>query len=276
MLTGLNDCIVLHNGVEMPRLGLGVYKAEDGNEVKKAVKAALETGYRSIDTAAFYGNEHGVGQAIQESNVPRDEIFVTTKVWNDQQGFDETLTAFKESKEKLGLNVIDLYLVHWPIKGKFKDTWRALEKLYKEGQVRAIGVSNFKPHHLEDLLSDAEFVPVINQVEFHPRLAQEATRAFCYENKIQMEAWSPLMRGRLFDNDTIKEIAQAHGKTPAQVIIRWDLQHGFVTIPKSVHEKRIKENADVFDFELSQREMDQIDTLNTNERTGPDPDEMAG
>lgn len=274
-LTGLKDTVVLNNGVEMPRLGLGVYKAENGAEVKEAVKAALEAGYRSIDTAAFYGNETGVGEAIRESNIPREEIFVTTKVWNDQQGYEETLAAFKESKEKLGVGVIDLYLVHWPIKGKYKDTWRALEKLYKEGHVRAIGVSNFKPHHLEDLLADAEYTPVINQVEFHPRLTQEETRAFCYEHKIQMEAWSPLMRGRLFENDTIKTIAETHGKTPAQVIIRWDLQHGFVTIPKSVHEKRINDNADVYDFVLSQSEMDQIDALNQNERTGPDPDEMS-
>ena len=275
MISSLTDRVVLNNGVEMPRFGLGVYKAEDGEEVKEAVKAALEAGYRSIDTAAFYDNESGVGAAIEESDVPREEIFVTTKVWNDQQGYDETLAAFKESKEKLGLDYIDLYLIHWPIKDKFTDTWRALEKLYKDGEVRAIGVSNFKPHHLQELMKEAEYVPVLNQVEFHPRLTQEETRAFCYDNKIQMEAWSPLMRGGLFDNETIKNIAEKHDKTPAQVILRWDLQHDFVTIPKSVHAKRIKENADVFNFELTQSDMDQIDALNRDERTGPDPDEMS-
>ncbi|MFC7391977.1 aldo/keto reductase [Scopulibacillus cellulosilyticus] len=275
MIKGLSDRVVLHNGVEMPRFGLGVYKAEEGQEVVNAVKAAINAGYRSIDTAAFYQNETGVGEAVKAVDVPREELFITTKVWNDRQGYESTLSAFNESREKLGLDYIDLYLVHWPVSGKYKDTWRALEKLYKEGYVRAIGVCNFKPHHLKDLLADSEYKPVVNQIELHPRLIQEETRAFCKDHQIKVEAWSPLMRGRIFDHPILTEIAGKYGKTPAQVILRWDLQHDIITIPKSVHEHRIKENADVYDFELTQGEMDRIDSLNNNERTGPDPDEFV-
>lgn len=274
MIKGLSDRVVLNNGVDMPRFGLGVYKTEDGSEVINSVKAAIRAGYRSIDTAALYRNEKGVGEAIRSSDVSREELFVTTKVWNDDQGYEPTLAAFKESREKLGLSYVDLYLVHWPVRGKFKETWRALEKLYKEGYVRAIGVSNFKPHHLKELMADSEFTPAVNQVELHPRLIQEETRAFCQDHKIQMEAWSPLMRGRIFDHPTIAGLAERYNKTPAQVILRWDLQHDVITIPKSVHEERIKQNADIFDFELTKGDMDRIDALNTNERTGMDPDDM--
>ncbi|MFC0612031.1 aldo/keto reductase [Scopulibacillus daqui] len=274
-MKGLSDRVVLHNGVEMPRFGLGVYKAQEGKEVVNAIKAAVNAGYRSIDTAAFYQNESGVGEAIKAVDVPREELFITTKVWNDRQGYESTLSAFKESREKLGLDYIDLYLVHWPVGGKYKETWRALEKLYKEGYVRAIGVCNFKPHHLKDLLADCEYKPVVNQIELHPRLTQEETRAFCHDHQIKIEAWSPLMRGRIFDHPVLTDIAKKYGKAPAQVILRWDLQHDFITIPKSVHEHRIKENADIFDFELTQGEMDRIDALNNNERTGPDPDEFV-
>ncbi|TCP20973.1 diketogulonate reductase-like aldo/keto reductase [Scopulibacillus darangshiensis] len=275
MINSISDTVVLNNGVEMPRFGLGVYKAEDGNEVTNAVRSAIHAGYRSIDTASFYKNEKGVGEGIRTADVSRDELFITTKVWNDEQGYDETLKAFQQSREKLGVSYLDLYLIHWPIRGKFKDTWRALEKLYKEGYVRAIGVSNFKPHHLHELLADSEFVPAVNQVEFHPRLTQEDTRAFCYDHRIQMEAWSPMMRGRLFDHPAITSLAEKYQKTPAQIILRWDLQHDFVTIPKSVHEERIRQNANVFDFELDKGDMDRIDALNTNERIGPDPDKMG-
>ncbi|MBO8172109.1 MAG: aldo/keto reductase [Bacillaceae bacterium] len=272
MVKSIEDRVTLHNGVEMPWLGLGVYKVEEGTEVENAVTAALKTGYRSIDTAAYYQNEQGVGKAVKTFGIPREEIFITTKVWNTDQGYDATLAAFEESRHKLGLEYIDLYLIHWPVPGKFKDTWRALEKLYRDGAVRAIGVSNFLVHHLRDLLADCEIKPMVNQVEFHPRLTQKELLAFCQEHEIRMEAWSPLMRGKVLDHPTILEISRKYGKTPAQVVLRWDLQHGVVTIPKSVHEQRIRENADIFDFELSEAEMAQIDQLNQDERVGPHPD----
>lgn len=268
----ISERATLSNGVEMPWLGLGVYKAEEGEEVERAVKAALAVGYRSVDTAALYENEVGVGKAVRESGVPREDVFITTKVWNTDQGFESTLSAFEESRKKLGMEYVDLYLVHWPVKGKYKKTWKALEKLYKEGYVRAIGVSNFQIHHLEDLIGDCEFKPMVNQVEFHPLLTQEELRRYCKDEKIQMEAWRPLTRGQIFDNPVIQQLAEKHGKTPAQVILRWNLQHEVVTIPKSVHENRIKENAAIFDFELSAEDMAAIDGLNSNTRLGPDPD----
>jgi diketogulonate reductase-like aldo/keto reductase len=267
----LTDTAVLANGVRMPWLGLGVWKVQNGNEVVESVKAALRIGYRSIDTAAVYGNEEGVGQAIREAGVPREELFVTTKVWNANQGYDTALAAFEESLSRLKLDYVDLYLIHWPVKGKYKDTWRALEKLYRDGRVRAIGVSNFQVHHLEDVLKDCEVAPMVNQVEFHPLLIQQELRDFCKTRGIQLEAWSPLMQGNL-DLPLLKELAETYGKTPAQIVLRWDLQHGVVTIPKSIREQRIRENADVFDFELSAGDMTRIDGLNRNRRFGADPD----
>lgn len=272
MAKHIEDKTILANGVEMPWLGLGVWKARLGGEVENAVKAALQTGYRSIDTAAVYKNEEGVGKALAESEVPREELFITTKVWNDDQGYETTLKAFEESRKKLGLEYIDLYLIHWPVKGKYKETWRAMEKLYKEGLVRAIGVSNFHVHHLKDLISDAEVKPMVDQVEFHPYLTQKELRSFCNEEQIQMEAWSPLMQGEFVQVDLLKELAQKYGKTPAQILLRWDLEHGVVTIPKSVKEHRIRENTDLFDFELSQEDMDRVDGLHRNHRFGPNPD----
>ena len=271
----LQDTTTLNNGVKMPWFGLGVYKVNDGDEVINAVKTAIETGYRSIDTAAFYQNEQGVGIAVKESGVPREELFITTKVWNDDQGYEQTLKAFEKSMKLLDLEYIDLYLVHWPVKGKFKETWKALEKLYRDGRVRAIGVCNFKEHHLQELLADAEIVPAVNQVELHPRLTQQPLREFCQKHNIQVEAWAPIMRGKLGDNPVLLKIAAKYGKTPAQVILRWDIQHGIVTIPKSARPERIKENADIFDFELTAEEMAEIDALNRDERTGPDPDVFA-
>jgi len=269
----LQDGAVLHNGVKMPWVGLGVYKVQEGEEVVHAVKTALEIGYRHIDTAAFYQNEEGVGRAVKESGVPREELFITTKVWNSDQGYDTTLKAFEESLKKLDLAYIDLYLVHWPVKGKYKETYKALEKLYKDGLVRAIGVSNFQIHHLQDLMETCEIKPMVNQVEYHPRLTQKALHAFCKENGIQLEAWSPLMRGgELLNEPVLVEIGKKYGKTPAQVILRWDLQNDVVTIPKSVTPQRIKENADIFDFELTAEEMEAIDSLNQEKRIGPDPD----
>ncbi|MEW5321369.1 aldo/keto reductase [Geobacillus thermoleovorans] len=271
-MNGLQDCAALHNGVKMPWVGLGVYKVKEGEEVRSAVRTALEIGYRHVDTAAFYENEEGVGQAIRESGIPREQVFVTTKVWNTDQGYEATLKAFDRSLKKLGFDYVDLYLVHWPVKGKYKETYRALEKLYKDGYVRAIGVSNFHIHHLQDVLADCEIKPMVNQVEYHPRLTQKELHAFCRENGIQLEAWSPLMRGEILSEPTIVDIGRNYGKTPAQVVLRWDLQHGVVTIPKSVTPARIKENADIFDFSLTDEEMKQIDALNLNKRVGPDPD----
>ncbi|MEC0312587.1 glyoxal/methylglyoxal reductase [Bacillus subtilis] len=274
MPTSLKDTVKLHNGVEMPWFGLGVFKVENGIEATESVKTAIKNGYRSIDTAAIYKNEEGVGIGIKESGVAREELFITSKVWNEDQGYETTLAAFEKSLKRLQLDYLDLYLIHWPGKDKYKDTWRALEKLYKDGKIRAIGVSNFQVHHLEELLKDAEIKPMVNQVEFHPRLTQKDLRDYCKAQGIQLEAWSPLMQGQLLDNEVLTQIAEKHNKSVAQVILRWDLQHEVVTIPKSIKEHRIIENADIFDFELSQEDMDKIDALNKDERVGPNPDEL--
>lgn len=272
MPTNLKSTTVLHNGVEMPWFGLGVFKVQEGSEVIDSVKAAIKNGYISIDTAAVYKNEEGVGQAIKESEVPREELFITTKVWNADQGYESTLKAFETSMEKLGLDYLDLYLIHWPVKGKYVETWKALEKLYKDGRVRAIGVSNFHVHHLKDILDIAEIKPMVNQVEYHPHLTQKELHEFCKKEGIQLEAWSPLKQGELLREPTIVEIAEKHQKSSAQIILRWDLQNEVVTIPKSIKEHRIIENADIFDFELTTEEMETINGLNKNERVGPDPD----
>ncbi|GGG72964.1 aldo/keto reductase [Paenibacillus radicis (ex Gao et al. 2016)] len=268
----------LHNGVKMPWFGLGVFKVEEGSSTVESVKSAIRNGYRSIDTAAIYQNETGVGQGIKEAlaenGLSREELFVTSKVWNDDQGYESTLAAYETSLQKLGLEYLDLYLVHWPGKDKYKETWRALETLYKEGRVKAIGVSNFHIHHLEELLKDAEIIPMVNQVELHPSLSQQELRDYCAAKDIQIEAWSPLMQGQLLDNPVLTEIGAKHGKSVAQVILRWDLQHGIVTIPKSIKENRIVENASIFDFELSAEEVARIDALNENRRVGPDPDTL--
>lgn len=271
-ILNLKDTVKLANGVEMPRLGFGVWKVKDGDEAVNSVKWAIEAGYVSIDTAAAYKNEEGVGQAIKESGVKREDLFVTTKLWNAEQGYESTLAAFDESLRKLELDYVDLYLIHWPVKGKFKDTWRAFEKLYNDKRVRAIGVCNFHEHHLKELMEDAEIAPMVNQIELHPELTQEPLRNYCAEHNIVVEAWSPLGNGKLLDNAEIKAIAEAHGKSVAQVILRWDLQIGVVTIPKSVHQERIIQNADIFDFELTEDEVAKISALNKDKRTGPDPD----
>ncbi|AIQ58541.1 glyoxal reductase [Paenibacillus borealis] len=271
-MMNLKSTTKLANGVEMPWFGLGVFKVQEGQEVVDSVKAAIKAGYRSIDTATVYGNEEGVGQAIRESGVAREELFITTKVWNNDQGYDSTLAAFDLSLSKLGLDYVDLYLVHWPIRAKYKDTWRALEKLYAGGKVRAIGVSNFQIDHLEDLLTEAKVKPMVNQVELHPLLSQLELREYCRAQGIQIEAWAPLAQGHLLDNEVIADIAARHNKTLPQVILRWDLQNGIVTIPKSVKEERIIANADIFDFELSEDEISRINALNNNQRFGSHPD----
>ncbi|MEH7502510.1 aldo/keto reductase [Neobacillus drentensis] len=272
MINNLQSTTTLNNGVKMPWFGLGVFKVEEGPELVNAVKTAIQHGYRSVDTAAIYGNEEGVGQGIRESGIDREDLFVTSKVWNADLGYESTLAAYQTSLDKLGLEYLDLYLIHWPVAGKYKEAWRALETLYKEGRVKAIGVSNFQVHHLEDLMKDAEIKPMVNQVEYHPRLTQKEVQAFCREQGIQFEAWSPLMQGQLLDNEVLTGIAAKYKKSVAQIILRWDLQNGVVTIPKSTKAHRIIENSQVFDFELTQDDMNQIDSLNQNHRVGPDPD----
>lgn len=268
----LQDTIALHNGVQMPYVGLGVYKMEDKAEADAAIKAAINHGYKSIDTAHIYKNEDVVGQAVRETNVPREELFITTKVWNDHQGYDSTLKAFEQSLKELNMDYIDLYLIHWPVTSKYLDTWRALERLYDEKLVRAIGVSNFHIHHLENLAAHSNEKPVINQIELHPRLTQEPIREYCQSRGIAVEAWSPIGKGRLLEEPTIKHLAEKHKKTSAQIILRWHLQNNVVVIPKSVREERIKENVNLFDFELSTNEMNEISALNLNERFGSNPD----
>ncbi|MEK8216839.1 aldo/keto reductase [Paenibacillus sp. FSL L8-0463] len=276
MAQHLQDTTTLQNGVKMPWLGLGVFKIADGEELVLSVKQAIAHGYRSIDTAAAYQNERGVGQAIAEAmkdnGLNREDLFVTSKVWNADLGYDATLAAYEASLEKLGLEYLDLYLIHWPVEGKYKESWRALETLYTAGRVKAIGVSNFQIHHLEDVMQDAVIKPMVNQVELHPYLSQQPLRSFSKEQGIQIEAWSPLMQGQLLEQPVLQEIAAAYGKSVAQVILRWDLQHGIITIPKSTKEQRIIENAALFDFQLSDEDMSRIDGLNRDERVGPDPD----
>jgi diketogulonate reductase-like aldo/keto reductase len=271
-VTDLKGTVALRNGVHMPYFGLGVFQVNDGEEVKQAVKHSLVVGYRHIDTAALYGNEKGVGQAIAESGIPRKEIFVTTKVWNSDQGYDSTLKAFDKSMKLLGFDYLDLYLVHWPVKGKYIETWRALERLYKERRVRAIGVSNFLQHHIETLLPHCTEVPMVNQMEFHPYLLQQKLIDFCHERNIRYEAWSPLMQGKIFSIQELRSMAVRYKKDVAQLVLRWNLQKGVVTIPKSVHKERIISNTNIFDFEISPEDMKRIDQLDRHERVGADPD----
>lgn len=273
MTLTINSTAELLNGIEMPRLGLGVWRAKDGQETESAVLTALKAGYRSIDTASMYENEQGVGRAIRASGISRDQVFVTTKVWNTEQGYDSTLKAFRNSLDRLGMDYADLYLVHWPVVGKYKETYRALEELYDQELVRAIGVSNFNIHHIEDLMGSCRIKPMVNQVEMHPLHTQKKLFAFCRKEGIQLESWRPLMQGRL-DLPLIEELAAKYGKTPAQVVLRWHLQLGVVTIPKSTQEGRIRENAGLFDFELEPEDMNRIDELNQNQRFGADPDHI--
>ncbi|MGW8351590.1 aldo/keto reductase [Streptomyces wedmorensis] len=267
--------VTLNNGVEIPQLGFGVFQVPD-DETAAAVTAALETGYRSIDTAAVYGNETGVGRALASSGLPRDELFVTTKLWNADQGYDATLRAFDAGLAKLGLDHVDLYLIHWPTPARdlYRESWRALERLAGEGRVRAAGVSNFQPGHLRRLTEDATLIPAVNQIELHPGLQQAELRAFHAEHGIVTEAWSPLAQGAVLGERAIADLAARHGKSPAQVVLRWHLQLGNVVIPKSVTPARIRENFDVFDFALTDEEMRTVSALDRGMRTGPHPDEL--
>lgn len=268
--------IILNNGVEMPQLGFGVWQVPD-DEAETAVVQALEAGYRSIDTAAIYGNEEGTGRALAASGVAREDLFVTTKLWNSEQGYDSTLRAFDASLAKLGLEYLDLYLIHWPVpaKDRYVDTYKAFEKLLADGRVRAIGVSNFLPEHLERLTGETSVVPAVNQIELHPHLQQHASREAHAEQGIATEAWSPLGSGKgILEIPAIVAIAQKHNRTPAQVVLRWHLQLGNVVIPKSVTPSRIKENIDVFGFALDTEDLAAISALNEDRRLGSDPAEV--
>jgi 2,5-diketo-D-gluconate reductase A len=265
--------VALHDGIEIPQLGFGVFQVPP-EETQSAVEMALDAGYRHIDTAAAYRNEAGVGAALAASGLPREDVFVTTKLWNAQQGHDSTLAAFEASLERLGLDHVDLYLIHWPApsQDRFVDTWRAFERIYEEEAARTIGVSNFRIEDLERLGVETGTRPTVNQIELHPRFQQAELRAWHDDQRIATEAWSPLAQGALLDDETIIGIAERHGRTPAQVILRWHLQLGNVVIPKSVTPERIRENIDVFDFELSDEEMAEFAKLDRGERIGPDPE----
>jgi 2,5-diketo-D-gluconate reductase A len=267
--------IRLNDGNTIPQLGLGVYKVND-DEAERTVAVALEAGYRHLDTAELYGNEAGVGRGLRSSGLPRDDVFVTTKVWNDQQGYESTLRAFDRSMDRLGLDVVDLYLIHWPAPRQdlYVETYRALEKIRQEGRARSIGVSNFQTHHLERLLGETDIVPVINQIEVQPWLQQRELREFGDARHIVTEAWSPLARGRILEDPVLLRLAERHGVSTAQIVIRWHLQSGLVVIPKSVTPSRIAENFDVFGFELTADDLAEIEALDSGERVGSHPDEV--
>jgi diketogulonate reductase-like aldo/keto reductase len=274
------DTFTLNNGINIPSIGFGTWQTPDGKTAVDSVKYAIKTGYRHIDTAAIYGNEKSVGQGIREAGINRDEMFITTKLWNTHHGYDTTLKAFDTSLTNLGLEYIDLYLIHWPSNkaGGAKinaDTWRAFEKLYKDGRIKSIGVSNFLEHHLRSLLDVAEVVPAINQIEFHPGQIQPATVSFCKSNGIQVEAWSPLGTGRMLDNPELMDIARKYGKSVAQLCIRWVLQNGVLPLPKSITPSRIKENTEIFDFEISDADIRTINTMTYFGGSGLNPDTVT-
>ncbi len=259
----------LSNGVKIPIIGFGTYKLQNENdEACNIVKEAINAGYRSIDTASFYNNEEGVGKGIRESGVPREELFVTTKVWVDDDGYENTIKAFNKSLEKLGLDYIDLYLVHWPTEN-IKETWRAIENLYREKKVRAIGVCNCTVKQLEEIIGFSEINPMVNQVEIHPNRSEKELLKVCKRHNIVVQAWSPIMRGQLSSNSIITNLAQKYDKSEAQIILRWHLQNNVIAIPKTSHPKRIKENIDIFDFEIEKEDMENIDSINKDERMKP-------
>lgn len=268
--------ITLNNGVKIPQLGFGLWQVPD-EVTDGAVLKAFETGYRLIDTATVYGNEAGVGRAIQASDLSREELFIITKVWNSDHGYEETLAAYDRSLELLGLDYVDLYLIHWPVPeyDRFIETYQAMEKLYKEGRVRAIGVCNFHIEHLERLLDECEVPPVVNQVERHPYFQQEELKEFCQKHNIHLQSWSPLMTGgAVLEDEVLADLAKKYGKTPAQVALRWQIDSGAIVIPKSVTPARIEENFNIFDFELSDEDLERIEGINRRERKGPNPTDM--
>lgn len=279
----LDKKLTLSNGVGIPILGFGTYKMEDDEIVLNSVREAIKAGYRHIDTASFYKNEENVGNGIREglkhTGLKKKDIFVTTKVWNTEQGYENTLNAFNNSLQRLNMDYVDLYLIHWPVtkdyadtwQSRIKETWKAMEKLYKEGKIRAIGVSNFLVHHLEELMSNCEIKPMVNQIEFHPGHNQKETIKFCKKHEIVVEAWSPLGRGVILENEFLSEIAKRYNRTIAQICLRWIIQQGIVALPKSVTLERIKSNFEIFDFELSEEDMDKITNMEPAGYSGSDP-----
>ncbi len=270
MEVGNNQAFMLNNGVSMPKIGLGVLLAKNDGEVEHAVRSAISVGYRKIDTASAYQNEEGVGRAILNSEVSRKDIFLTTKVWNSEQGYDETQRALDRSLQRLQTDYVDLYLIHWPVRAKYKDTFKAMEKMYAEGKARAIGVCNFGISQLEDLMQHSEIVPAVNQIEMHPYLSQNGLRTFAQKNRIQLEAWRPIMMGEVQHIPELRNIGEEYGKSAVQVTLRWLIQCGVAVIPKSITPKRIKENIDIFDFELTDDQMKLIEKLNQNKTLGED------
>jgi len=275
----LNDFVVLSNGLKMPIVGFGTWQIKDGAEVSNAVKEALLSGYRHIDTAAIYGNETGVGEGIRSSGIKRSEIFLTTKVWNSDQGYDSTLAAFSESLRKLGTDYVDLYLIHWPAVNLFsdyktmnKETWRAMEKLYREGKAKAIGVCNFLPHHLDFLLESAQIIPMVDQIELHPGNPADDVVAYCKNRHIQVQAYSPMMRGKVFDIPLLQDLAAKYHRTIPQIVLRWIIEKGIVPLTKSVTPERIKSNIQLFDFRIDEADMIAIKSLSTIGRLGTHPD----
>jgi diketogulonate reductase-like aldo/keto reductase len=276
MPLSIGDTVRLASGAKMPLLGLGTYRAEEGPAVERAVTTALRLGYRSIDTASLYGNEASIGRALRTSGVPRTDVFLATKVWNDEQGYSDTLRALRRSLDRLGTDYVDLYLVHWPVPRYIAQTWRAMEELHRTGKAKAIGVCNFLVHHLDALAEIAEIAPMVNQFEFHPQLQQPGLVSYCRKHAIQVEAWAPTMRGGVLEIPELVSIGEAHRKTAVQVTLRWMLMKGIAAIPKSVHPQRVAENCDIFDFELTPEEADAIDRLDKGHRIGPHPDEFVG
>ncbi|WP_415425880.1 aldo/keto reductase [Staphylococcus borealis] len=273
----VNDTQILNNGYPMPKIGLGVYKVSD-EEMETAIQAAIDDGYRAFDTAYFYKNEEALGKALKNSGVPREDLFITTKLWNDHQGYDRTLEYFNRSLDNLGLDYIDLYLIHWPCENDqlYIETYKALEKLYEEGKVKAIGVCNFKVHHLETLMRETTIVPQVNQIEVHPYFNQQDVQDYCDKHDIVVTAWMPLMRNRgLLEDPTITKLAKQYDKTPAQIVLRWHIAHNRIVIPKSKTPSRIRENHNIFDFNLELTEIAEIDSLNRNARQGKDPDAVS-
>ncbi|GER71870.1 glyoxal reductase [Weizmannia acidilactici] len=267
--------LTFHNGAKIPQLGLGVFLVKDEAELKTSVKTALEVGYRHIDTAMIYGNETYVGEAIRESGVDRKDIFITSKLWNYDHGYEEAKAAFQASLDRLGTDYLDLYLIHWP-SAKYIESWKAMEELYHEGKIKAIGVSNFQIHHLEDLMAHTDIVPMINQIETHPEFPQNELHEFMKQHNILHEAWGPLGQGKhhLLEQPVLVELAEKYGKTPAQIVLRWHVERGIVVIPKSVTPSRIKENSEIFDFSLTQEDMEKIAALNSGRRYGRSPDDQ--
>ena len=271
-MLNLKSTITMNNGIKIPRLGFGVYRAAQGDETKNAVLNALEVGYRHIDTASAYGNEESVGEAIKESGLKREEIFLTTKLFNSDMSAHRQMDAFKESLDRLKVDYVDLYLIHWPVPGVYLESWKVLEEIYNKGLAKAIGVSNFLQHHLDDVIAHGSIVPAANQVEFSPLWQDNLLIQYCREKNIAFEAWGPLAAGELIGDRTTGDIGAKYGKTGSQVILRWMLQKNIIVFPKTVHKSRMIENADIFDFELSDEDMAIIDNMNRHRRTGPDPD----